>query len=202
MRAWWEYIYTEHQRVFLHQWGDCAYACMLVLDVDKGSSGSKQKFCPHSIFSMSAGAGRDLWNVKMTGASWARGYEVTSWCVCAWITLPHTPSQAPDIPADPETSWYLTSSYHTWRHGSDLLLAGVILQPHAASPLYALRFENICSLQARDEFGRSAGRNGNLEDVSSIFQLGVDSRMESKPPSQVWKQKPLTLELPVFSNGL
>lgn len=31
---------------------------MLVLDVDKESSGSKQKFCPHSIFSMSAGVGR------------------------------------------------------------------------------------------------------------------------------------------------
>lgn len=29
-----------------------------VLDVDKGSFGSKQKFCIHSIFSMSAGVGR------------------------------------------------------------------------------------------------------------------------------------------------
>lgn len=40
------------------QCGDCAYARMPVLDVDKESSGSKQKFCPHSIFSMSAGVGR------------------------------------------------------------------------------------------------------------------------------------------------
>lgn len=31
------------------------HAHMLVLDVDKDSSGSKQKFCPNSIFSMSVG---------------------------------------------------------------------------------------------------------------------------------------------------
>lgn len=44
----------------------CADACnsekmaepMQVFNVDKESSGSKQKFCPHSIFSMSAGVGR------------------------------------------------------------------------------------------------------------------------------------------------
>lgn len=37
---------------------DGCVAARCGVDVDEESSGSKLKFCPHSIFSMSAGAGR------------------------------------------------------------------------------------------------------------------------------------------------
>lgn len=84
----------------------------------------------------------------MTGASWARGYEVTSWCVCAWITLPHTHThtlpKTSDIPAHPKTFRYLTSSYHTLRLSFDLLLTHVVRQCyHLASPFYIFSFEGI-----------------------------------------------------------
>ena len=97
-----------HACIHVYNNGDSC-ARLLVLDVDQQSGGSKQKCCPHSIFSMSAGVAEDLWNVKMTGASWARGYEVTSWCVCAWITLPHTPSQR--LLTFPQTQRH----FHSWR---------------------------------------------------------------------------------------
>lgn len=131
---------------------------MLVLDVDKESSDSKQKFCPHSIFSMSAGVGRGSLKCEDDRSLLSqRLWSDILMCLCLNHTPTHTQAQTSDIPSNPETFRYLTSSYHTLRFRFDLLLTRIILQRyHVASPVCILGFENICFLRACDEFGRSS----------------------------------------------
>lgn len=149
------------------RWWQCIYARMLVLDVDKESSGSKQKFCPHSIFSMSAGVGRGSLKCEDDRSLLSqRLWSDILMCLRLNHTPTHTQPQTSDIPTNPETFRYLTSSYHTLRLCFDLLLTRIILQRyHVASPIYILSFENICFLRARDEFGRYALRDSNLHDI-------------------------------------
>lgn len=103
----------------------CAH--MLVLDVDKERSGSKQKFCPHSIFSMSAGEGRGYLKCEDDRSLLSqRLWSDILMCLCLNHTPTHTQPQTSDIPTNPETFWYLTSSYHAlWLH-FDLLLSHII----------------------------------------------------------------------------
>lgn len=98
------------------QWEDGdAWARPLVLDVDEESSGSKQKLCAHSIFSMSAGVGRG--SLKCEDDRSLLSQRLWSDISMSW-RLNHTPTHnrphTPDIPAKTSgTLRYLTSSYHT-----------------------------------------------------------------------------------------
>lgn len=120
---------------------------MLVCDVDKESSGSKQKFCPHSIFSMSAGVGRGSLKCEDDRSLLSqRLWSDILMCLCLNHTPTHTHTlpKTSDIPAHPKTFRYLTSSYHTLRLSFDLLLTHVVRQCyHLASPFYILSFEGI-----------------------------------------------------------
>lgn len=111
-----------HACTCAQQWEDgSAYAGMLVLDVDKESSGSKRKFCPHSIFSMSAGVGRGSLKCEDDRSLLSqRLWSDILMCLCLNHTPTHTQPQTFDIPTKPETFRYLTSSYHTLRLRLDL----------------------------------------------------------------------------------
>lgn len=75
----------------------------------------------------------------MTGASWARGYKVTSWCACAWITLPHT-----HIASQRLLTFQVTEFSDIWHlvmmHSSLLLILfltyNILLHCQLASPMY------------------------------------------------------------------
>lgn len=100
---------------------------MLVLDVDKESSGSKQKFCPHSIFSMSAGVGRGSLKCEDDRSLLSqRLWSDILMCLRLNHTPTHTQPQTSDIPANPQTFRYLTSSYHTLRLRFDLVFTHII----------------------------------------------------------------------------
>lgn len=91
---------------------------VLALDVDKESSGSEQKLCPDSIFSMSAGVGRGSLKCEDDRSLLSqRLWSDILMCLC----LNHTPTQS-----QPETSdiptWRNFDSWHLVNTHSGLLL--------------------------------------------------------------------------------
>ena len=107
----------------------------IVLDVDKESSGSKQKFCPHSIYSMSAGVGRGSLKCEDDRSLLSqRLWSDILMCLRLNHTPTHTQPPTSDIPTNPQTFQYLTSSYHTLRLGFDLLFTHIIFASSCGIP--------------------------------------------------------------------
>lgn len=136
-----------YMHICVERWEDCC-AVMQVLDVDKESSGSKQKFCPHSIFSMSAGVGRGSLKCEDDRSLLSQGlWSDILMCLCLNHTPTHTQPQTSDIPTYPETFRFLTSSYHTLRLHFDLLCLffSIFMRNLLCTCIFGL--ENICSFE-------------------------------------------------------
>lgn len=146
---------------------------MQVLDVDKESSGSKQKFCPHSIFSTSAGEGRGSLKCEDDRSLLSqRLWSDILMCLCLNRAPTHTRPQTSGISTKPETFRYLTWSYYTFRLRFDLILTHISLSCYHVTPAaYVLGSENICFLWTCDEFGTSALRR--LEHAQYLKHLSV-----------------------------
>lgn len=131
---------------------------MPVLDVDKGSSGSKQKFCIHSIFSMSAGVGRGSLKCEDDRSLLSqRLWSDILMCLRLNHAPTHTQPQTSGISTKPETFSCLTSSYYTFRPRFDLILTHInLLRYHVTPPCMFSALTIFVFLRACDEFGAQA----------------------------------------------